>query len=113
VSRTIIVNTLLIGAGGIILFSSEANCMRAVVLAVTEHPGLWRGWIGTFIGVILIIVPGTFLLTRRFIVSPHMWIRRCASVLRWVVVVAAVLGCGLFGLLNIRWGISTDWTFGQ
>ena len=85
--------------------------MRDTVHAITEHPGLWRGWAGSFLGWILIIVPAALLVASLLSESPRTDIRRAAKGLRWGVLGLAVFACAAFAWLNVSWGMSTDWTF--
>jgi hypothetical protein len=85
--------------------------MRDAIHTVTDHPGLWRGWGGTFLGWLLIVVPGVFLVVNQLTESPRTGVRRAATDLRWGVLGLAFFACAAFALLNISWGIDTDWTF--
>ena len=102
---------MLVGMGAVCLFSAEARMMRNLIHSVTDSPGLWRGWIGSFLGWVLIIVPGTFLVASRLSASPRVGVRQTGSVLKWAVASLAFIACVVFAWYNISWGIDTDWTF--
>ena len=85
--------------------------MRDAVHAITDHPGLWRGWGGTFLGWVLIIVPGLLLVTNRLNNSERTEVRRAAKGLRRGILGLAMFACAAFVWINISWGMTTDWTF--
>jgi len=95
--------------GALSLFTSEARCTRNWVHSLSDHPGLWRGWLGSFIGWIAILATLAFVLAR--MLSHCNKCMRWVQIIRWVTVILVVLSVVVFTIFNVMWGIRTNWSF--
>lgn len=91
------------------LFTSEARCTRNWVHSITNYPGLWRGWLGSFIGWLAIFVTIAFVLAR-ILVNRRNCVRG-GQAIRWGALVLAILSVLAFTAINVMWGVRTNWTF--